>query len=111
MGAILLQAHKLTSYNLGEYPCHPFLGSSQYYTISKIGAFRNEYMCGQVQESRNNNEKEASQRCARGVFIPMQEFLAKNLHCDRMVGGPLFAHQHHLHKLFHVSISKQIKSA
>jgi len=51
-------AHKLTSYNLGEYPCHPFLGSSQYYTISKIGAFRNEYMCGQVQESRNNNEKE-----------------------------------------------------
>ena len=42
------QAHKLTSYDLGEYPCHPFLGSSQYYTVSKIGEFRNEYMCGQV---------------------------------------------------------------
>ena len=41
-------AHKLTSYDLGEYPCHPFLGSSQYYVVSKIGEFRNEYMCGQV---------------------------------------------------------------
>ena len=44
----VLQAHKLTAYDLGEYPCHPFLGSSQYYTVSKIGEFRNEYMCGQV---------------------------------------------------------------
>lgn len=42
------KAHKLTAYDLGEYPCHPFLGSSQYYTVSKIGEFRNEYMCGQV---------------------------------------------------------------
>ena len=106
MGVILLQAHKLTSYNLGEYPCHPFLGSSQYYTISKIGAFRNEYMCGQVQESRNNNEKEASQRCARGVFIPMQEFLAKNLHCDKMVGSQLFAHHHLLNFFTSLSANK-----
>merc|ERR1719397_847758 len=32
-------AHKLTGYDLGEYPCHPFLGSSQYYTVSKLGEF------------------------------------------------------------------------
>ena len=44
------QAHKLTAYDLGEYPCHPFLGSSQYFTVSKLGEFRNEYMCGQVGE-------------------------------------------------------------
>ena len=48
----------MTSYDLGEYPCHPFLGSSQYYTVSHIGEFRNEYMCGEVTESRNNNEKQ-----------------------------------------------------
>ena len=46
-------AHKLTSYDLGEYPCHPFLGSSQYYVVSKIGEFRNEYMCGQVSSISN----------------------------------------------------------
>jgi len=50
-------AHKLTSYTLGEYPCHGFLGSSQYYTVSKQGQFRNEYMCGEVAESRDNNDK------------------------------------------------------
>lgn len=48
-------AHKLTSYVLGEYPCHPFLGSSQYYTVSKEGEFRNEYMCAQVAKTRDNN--------------------------------------------------------
>ena len=47
-----IQAHKLTAYDLGEYPCHPFLGSSQYYTVSKIGEFRNEYMCGQVRRGQ-----------------------------------------------------------
>ena len=53
-------AHKLTSYDLGEYPCHPFLGSSQYYVVSKIGEFRNEYMCGQVSSISN---------CAAAAFI------------------------------------------
>jgi len=48
-------AHKLTAYDLGEYPCHPFLGSSQYYTVSKIGEFRNEYMCGQVSSGRSEH--------------------------------------------------------
>lgn len=57
-------AHKLTSYDLGEYPCHPFLGSSQYYTISKIGEFRNEYMCGEVSTSRDNNENQVKVRMA-----------------------------------------------
>merc|ERR1711936_444802 len=51
-------AHKLTSYDLGEYPCHPFLGSSQYYTVSKIGEFRNEYMCGPVSSSRSERSQE-----------------------------------------------------
>jgi hypothetical protein len=51
-----LQAHKLTSYDLGEYPCHPFLGSSQYYAVSKIGHFRNEYMCGEVAKSHQDGE-------------------------------------------------------
>ena len=48
----------MTSYDLGEYPCHPFLGSSQYYTVSKIGEFRNEYMCGQVPSSRSERSQE-----------------------------------------------------
>ena len=50
------QAHKLTGYDLGEYPCHPFLGSSQYYTVSKLGEFRNEYMCGEVSKSHDNGK-------------------------------------------------------
>ena len=53
---LYLQAHKLTSYTLGEYPCHPFLGSSQYYTVSKSGHFRNEYMCGHVSSSRSEHD-------------------------------------------------------
>ena len=49
----------MTSYELGEYPCHPFLGSSQYYTVSKIGHFRNEYMCGQVASSRSERSEDS----------------------------------------------------
>jgi len=56
--------NKLTSYDLGEYPCHPFLGSSQYYTVSHIGEFRNEYMCGEVSETRQNNESQVKVRMA-----------------------------------------------
>ena len=33
------------SYVLGEYPCHNFLGDSQYFTLSNAGELRNEYMC------------------------------------------------------------------
>ena len=51
-----LQAHKLTGYDLGEYPCHPFLGSSQYYTVSKLGEFRNEYMCAEVSKNHDNGK-------------------------------------------------------
>ena len=51
-----MQAHKLTSYDLGEYPCHPFLGSSQYYTVSKLGEFRNEYMCAEVSKNHDNGK-------------------------------------------------------
>jgi len=49
-------AHKLTSYNLGEYPCHTFLGSSQYFAVSHVGEFRNEYMCGEVTQIQDNGE-------------------------------------------------------
>ena len=51
-----VQAHKLTGYDLGEYPCHPFLGSSQYYTVSKLGEFRNEYMCAEVSKNHDNGK-------------------------------------------------------
>ena len=53
---LALQAHKLTGYDLGEYPCHPFLGSSQYYTVSKLGEFRNEYMCAEVSKNHDNGK-------------------------------------------------------
>ena len=49
------QAHKLTSYILGEYPCHPYLGDSQYFAVSKLGEFRNEYMCAEVTKSHDDN--------------------------------------------------------
>ncbi|XP_023337837.1 probable N-acetylgalactosaminyltransferase 9 [Eurytemora carolleeae] len=48
-------AHKLSSYILGEYPCHPFLGDSQYFSLSKKGALRNEYMCGEVTKNKVND--------------------------------------------------------
>ena len=55
MTMTVAQAHKLTSYILGEYPCHPFLGSSQYDTVSKLGEFRNEYMCAEAAKSHDDN--------------------------------------------------------
>ncbi len=41
----LIKAGKKVQYDLGEYPCHNFLGDSQYFTISELGELRNEYMC------------------------------------------------------------------
>jgi len=57
-------AHKLTGYDLGEYPCHPFLGSSQYYAVSKLGEFRNEYMCAEVSKSHDNGKGTSKVRMA-----------------------------------------------
>lgn len=57
-------AHKLTGYDLGEYPCHPFLGSSQYFVVSKVGELRNEYMCGEVSNTRDNNKPKTKVRMA-----------------------------------------------
>ena len=34
---------------LGQYQCHAFVGNSQYFTFSKNGQLRNEYMCAKVQ--------------------------------------------------------------
>ena len=42
------EAHKLRSYIMGQYPCHAFVGASQYFTLSKRGELRNEYMCADV---------------------------------------------------------------
>jgi hypothetical protein len=30
---------------LGQYPCHPVLGDSQYFSFADEGSLRNEYMC------------------------------------------------------------------
>ena len=43
------QAHHGNSYLLGQYPCHAFLGDSQYFTLSFSGELRNEYMCAERQ--------------------------------------------------------------
>jgi len=43
-----IYSHKYDSYFLGQYPCHAFMGSSQYFTLSKKNEFRNEYMCAEV---------------------------------------------------------------
>ena len=45
------EAHKLKVYTLGQYQCHTFIGNSQYFTLSKNGEFRNEYMCARVSPS------------------------------------------------------------
>jgi len=45
------EAHKLKPYILGQYQCHTFVGNSQYFTFSKDGAFRNEYMCARISPS------------------------------------------------------------
>jgi len=45
-------AASLTPYFLGEYPCHPFLGDSQYFSLSLAGELRNEYMCATVQDNK-----------------------------------------------------------
>ena len=40
------------TYKLGQYPCHAFLGNSQYFTLSKGGNLRNEYMCARTQNEK-----------------------------------------------------------
>jgi len=57
-------AHHLTSYILGEYPCHPYLGDSQYFAVSKLGEFRNEYMCAEVTKSHDDNKSKTQVRMA-----------------------------------------------
>lgn len=42
--------HKMSPFTLGQYPCHSFMGASQYYTLSKKGEFRTEYMCAEVDQ-------------------------------------------------------------
>lgn len=66
-------AASLTSYTLGEYPCHPYLGDSQYFTVSKDGEFRNEYMCAtvlgnkvQMQGCNKNNQAQRWSLSPRG---------------------------------------------
>jgi len=49
------QAHKLINYIMGQYPCHPFLSGSQYFTVSKEGELRNEYMCAEVAKVAGEN--------------------------------------------------------
>jgi len=59
-------AHKLTSYVLGQYPCHPFLGSSQYFALSKKKEFRNEYMCAEVIKKGGSKESKVQMVACRG---------------------------------------------
>lgn len=47
--------HKYESYTLGQYPCHSFIGSSQYFTYSKNKELRNEYMCAEIDTRPNEN--------------------------------------------------------
>ena len=57
------EAHKLKTYILGQYQCHTFVGNSQYFTLSKEGEFRNEYMCARVSP---NSEKEVQMTACDG---------------------------------------------
>ena len=45
------KGHHLTTYILGQYACHAFLGSSQYFCLSKDNELRNEYMCASVRST------------------------------------------------------------
>jgi len=45
-------AAKYSPYSLGQYPCHPYLGDSQYYTVSRKGELRNEYMCANFKDNK-----------------------------------------------------------
>ena len=47
------EGHKLRTYIMGQYPCHAFVGASQYFTLSKRGELRNEYMCADVSNGDN----------------------------------------------------------
>ncbi len=46
------QAHHGNSYILGQYPCHAFLGDSQYFTFSLKSELRNEYMCAEGKDGK-----------------------------------------------------------
>ena len=46
------KGQKFTPYALGQYVCHPKLGSSQYFTFSKKQELRNEYMCAEVRNGK-----------------------------------------------------------
>lgn len=51
------EAHKAKTYSLGQYQCHAFVGNSQYYTLSKNGMFRNEYMCAVILSTSQQDVK------------------------------------------------------
>jgi len=46
------KGHHLSPYMLGQYACHAFLGSSQYFCFSKNHEFRNEYMCAEERSGK-----------------------------------------------------------
>ncbi len=50
-------AHHGSSYLLGSYPCHGILGDSQYFTLSRSGELRNEYMCAEAAGVKGSETK------------------------------------------------------
>ena len=59
----LFQAGKKVQYVLGEYPCHNFLGDSQYFTLSELGELRNEYMCATASTDYGKVDSYFSKTC------------------------------------------------
>ena len=56
------KGHHLSPYLLGQYACHAYLGSSQFFSLSKKNELRNEYYCAEV----NNDNKINMYRCHDG---------------------------------------------
>lgn len=56
-------AHHGGSYVLGIYPCHGFLGDSQYFSLSLKNEFRNEYMCAGAKFTNDHLQNVAMFTC------------------------------------------------
>ena len=59
------KGHHLTPYHLGQYACHAYLGSSQFFSLSKRNELRNEYYCAEV-NGKEGEEKIYMYKCHEG---------------------------------------------
>ena len=84
------KGHHLSPYYLGQYACHAYLGSSQFFSLSKKNELRNEYYCAEV-GTKDNQQKIYMYKCHDGEnqrWERTSNNAIKNVHSEKCLTSP-----------------------